>query len=363
MKRNISILLTLMIVAVSSPTYLFAATSPRAIVIAASDFQDVDKDSDRVERTNRILSRIKASKYGKASHFLLVGDVNGKSITLPASNVNTQIRTLKSTVKKTFTSFTDKNITITQGNHEASPGIYYSKSGVHDRTYFGLYVINEDEFPNPDATFSKSKAKAVVQSTAGRLKTYLNNKIKAKYTKPILIACHVPLHFTTRTIKNECSLYGDMIFNVLDQGAKAGLNIIFLYGHNHRDGYEDHLGGAAVFFKPGDTLNLADYNKFAVTTSKETAYKTRKLNFYYMNAGYISRYLSASTCDRTSTMTTMAIYDNTVVFSRFDQNGFHNLKSIGLATNSYNAFLSSSKSYGSSYTATLRKSISSTLIR
>lgn len=55
-----------------------------------------------------------------------------------------------------------------------------------------------------------------------------------------------------------------------------------MYGHNHSNGWDDYLGGAAVYLAKGDNINIAQ--------GSQTNYKEETLNFTYMNAGYTGYY-------------------------------------------------------------------------
>jgi len=69
-------------------------------------------------------------------------------------------------------------------------------------------------------------------------------------------------------------------------------------------------------------------------------YQEVELKFTYMNAGYVG-YFADTGCgvDTTLTMTTFKIHaDGSVIITRYDANGYHNLKAEGKAhiANEYN---------------------------
>lgn len=168
---------------------------------------------------------------------------------------------------------------------------------------------------------------SAVQQTANNLQTYLNAKLSACYTAPIFVISHLPLHYTMRTKNDGDGQYANLIFNVLNKAAEDSLNIVFLYGHDHSNGWDDYLGGAAVYLKKGDSINIAQ--------SSKTTFKTETLNFTYMNAGFTGYYDARNTGDdATLTMTVFQFDDDELTVSRYNANGTHNLKSAGV-TNSY----------------------------
>ena len=117
------------------------------------------------------------------------------------------------------------------------------------------------------------------------------------------------------------------IFDELNIAGAAGLNIIFLYGHNHSSNWDDYLGGAAVFLTKGDSMIVAQGGK--------KTYKEMTLSFTYMNAGYVGYFRSRNDgSERDLTMTVFEITDDKVVIKRYSENGLHDLKSAGVP-NSY----------------------------
>ena len=68
-----------------------------------------------------------------------------------------------------------------------------------------------------------------------------------------------------------------------------------------------------------------------VTPENYKEYQEVELKFTYMNSGYVGYHVEQG-ADWTLTMTTFKIQaDGSVIISRYDENGFHNLKSKGVA--------------------------------
>jgi hypothetical protein len=129
-----------------------------------------------------------------------------------------------------------------------------------------------------------------------------------------------------RTANDGDGMYAKLLFDVINSAARKGLNIVFLYGHDHSNGWDDYLGGASVFLKKGDSILIAQNSK--------TEYKSETLAFTYMNAGFVSYYNDHNGADSTLTMTVFRIKGNELSISRFSANGLHLLKSKGI-TNTY----------------------------
>lgn len=289
-------------------------------VLACSDFQAAS-DSAGQTIVNNILTQIKKD-YPTMNGFLCSGDY---TVNLPGSVSETTSgkNALQQTIQSVYG--TTMNEIYVQGNHDPDDtvGKVLSSSGAHDTADYGVYVINEKDymwFNNEEAT---------IKSTAAALETYLNAKRNAGYTKPIFVMSHLPLHYCmrTRTSGNGDGKYANYIFDVLNEAGNAGLNIIFMFGHNHSNGWDDYLGGAAIYLTKGNKINIAQ--------ASTTNFKEETLAFTYLNAGYVGYYGTTytSSVDKTLTMTVFAISDDEVTVNRYDANGKHLLKNSGV----YNA--------------------------
>lgn len=294
-------------------------------VIAGSDFQNKSGDgSGKVVVQNIIQSMIDGG-ITSVDGFLFAGDywidmIPNKDDTAMLGHVNS----LRDAVKEKYTNLTYDNMVCIQGNHDqVTPdpnknGL--SKSGAHDTNAYGVYVINEDDY------MWHNKDEARIKQTAANLKTYLDEKITNKFSAPIFVVSHLPLHYSMRTKNDGDCMYANLIFDVLNTAGNNGLNIIFMYGHDHSNGWDDYLGGSCVYLAKGSSINIAQ--------SSRTNFKTETLKFTYMNAGFTGYYENWNSADNTLTMTVFQIYGDRVEVSRYSANGIHNLKCKGV-TNHY----------------------------
>ncbi|MEE0884835.1 MAG: hypothetical protein U0L59_06370, partial [Faecalimonas sp.] len=311
-KRLTALLLTLCLVCGVFPATAWAA-GETTYVLAGSDFQAHDGHTAGAGYVSDILDKIKVD-YSTMDGFLFAGDydvnytdsANGKA-------------TLQATVQGVYGTGMDE--IYVQGNHDSDSlvGSTLTASGANDSANYGVFVINEKDYMwyNNDET--------TIKKTATNLETYLNAKRNAEYTKPIFVVSHLPLHYCMRTREGgNDGMHANYIFDVLNEAGAAGLNIIFMFGHNHSHGWDDYLGGASIFLKKGDKINIAQ--------NSTTVFQEETLAFTYMNAGYVGYYGDSytSTVDKTLTMTTFAITDTDVTISRYDSSGTHNLKSAGV---------------------------------
>ena len=220
----------------------------------------------------------------------------------------------------------NQNLIYSEGNHDAPTVEGLTATGNHDplNGTYGLFVINEEDY----GQFGGGGDKIAVD-----LKAYLDEKVgnKSWGNKPVFVLCHVPLHYSYRTLLDQQGRTAYPIVDALNDAGSKGLNIIFLFGHNHSEEYDAYLGGSSVYLKKGDTLLIPSRSNF-----KE--YESVKLNFTYMNVGYVGGYPKSSYgSDSTLTMTTFRIQaDGSVIITRYDKDGYHNLKSAGVRNTGFN---------------------------
>lgn len=295
-------------------------------VIACSDFQNPRGDAAGQTFVTSVLNAMKANDITAADGFICAGDYSHGS----TSAMN--LAALKSAVESVYTI---PNQVYVQGNHDnmtPDPNTNgLSVKGEHDTDDYGVYVINEDDYMwGSNASYSSTSysgmtAQAIVQQTASNLANYLNAKVTAKYAKPIFVVSHLPLHYSMRTKNDGDGMYANYIFDVLNAAGANGLNIIFLYGHDHSNGWDDYLGGSCVYLAKGKNINIAQGSR--------TDFKVETLNFTYMNAGFVGYYENHNGADATLTMTAFQIDRDKVVVSRYSADGRHNLKCAGVTNN------------------------------
>lgn len=207
-----------------------------------------------------------------------------------------------------------------QGNHDPAAAPSLSRSGNNDTPYYGVYVVNDDDYGwyNGDpANMSDGMAGhlSTIQSTASGLKSYLDQKILEGYEKPIFIAAHIPLHYSFRTRAYNDGQYAMYIVEVLNNAAAAGLNIIYLFGHNHSGRSDDYIGGGSVFLTKGDVMFVSQKGNAAATPAAVP------LRFTYMNSGYIAYCANGNPGGNILNMAVFEIRSTNVVVKRCSANG------------------------------------------
>ncbi|MDD6077238.1 MAG: metallophosphoesterase, partial [Clostridiales bacterium] len=248
------------------------AAETSTTVIAGSDFQARNGNAAGATIVNGVIDQIKADGYTKLDGFLFAGDYS------VGATKEADVTYLKDTIHAAYPELTDNTMVLIQGNHDNASeyggaeaglvGNVIDVSGAHDAENYGVYVINEQDYMwrNSDET--------TIQNTANALDAYLDTKVAEGYGKPIFVVSHLPLHYSMRTRNDGDGMYANYIFDVLNDAGAKGLNIIFLYGHDHSNGWDDYLGGSCVYLAKGKNINIAQGSK--------TEFNVETLNFTYM---------------------------------------------------------------------------------
>ncbi len=314
-KRIIALFLCLAMCfsAVAAVFPVSAANGETVYVLAGSDFQP--SGDDYVTGLDVMGGILENAFVDSFDGILFAGDYNRDSY----SETLTGIEELKEEMRSRYGS--DMHEIYIQGNHDPDSmvsGGVLSPSGANDCEDYGVFVINEKDY------MWRNDDEGTVKRTAAALKAYLDEKIMAQYTKPIFIVSHLPLHYCLRTYNDGDGQYANYLFDPINAAAADGLNIVFLYGHNHSNGWDDYLGGSAVYLEKGEKILIAQGSK--------TEYAEETLNFTYMNPGFVSYYSTNNSpfVDDLS-MTVFEITDETLTVTRYGEDGVHDLKNKGLA--------------------------------
>ena len=277
-------------------------------LIAASDFQPKNGGAVGIENVKKILSAMGNAGIKTADGFLFCGDYDFGTFG-NAEETKEGIGLLKDAMNGIVD---EKNMVFVQGNHDAVVGTCgLSLGGNNDPKdgKYGVFVINNDDY----MWYNKDELR--IKRTAQRLIDYLNDKLEKGYDKPIFVLSHLPLHYNLRTVRDGDGKYASYIFDALNEAGKKGLNIFFLFGHDHSNGWDDYLGGSAIYL-----------------ANSQTEFEEKQLNFTYMNAGYTGYYDAHNVgTENTLTMTAFKITaSGAVMISRYSEEGLHNLKSAGV---------------------------------
>lgn len=296
-------------------------------LISCSDFQNPAGDEAGAETVKRILSQI-IKDFPSADGLLCAGDYDFDMTLYMGEDVTQSgIKALEAAVSEIYPDI--KHTVFSEGNHDVYSAVGLAESGGNDpeSLSYGVFVINEDDYMwGSNSNYSEShpgkRSLKIIEETAKSLETYLCEKTQSGFDKPIFIISHIPLHYSIRTKNDGDGMYANLIFDVINKAADCGLNIVYLYGHDHSNGWDDYLGGAAVFLTKGDSINIAQ--------SSRTDFNVETLNFTYMNAGFVGYYDNHNGGDDALTMCVFRIFDDRMEITRYDADGVHNLKSMGI---------------------------------
>ena len=331
MKRLLALLLSaaLLVTLVASmatvPAYAagIEATDEDTILIAFSDFQDKSGINSGKQTLQKLVNTLVDNGLKKADGLFVVGDYNASGSYTSESTISTNVQSMQA-ISDVFSPYVGENILFAQGNHDlaATPGLAPNGNNDPASGEYGVYLIPEDQYGEWGNTPNETK------QAATELKAYLDAKVSANWKKPIFIINHIPLHWGNRTMADGSGSQAYQLFDVLNEAGAKGLNIIYLFGHNHSSGYDDFLGSSAIYLKKGDSIEIAHGTKYQV--------ETETLNFTYMNAGYVGYNSSKdANADTALTLSAFLIRNNEVIITRYDVNGIHNLKSKGIWNSSF----------------------------
>ena len=291
-------------------------------IIACSDYQAEKGHFSSGENIYEVMSKMEEDGVDYADAFFACGDYDYE--------YNDSQAGIESLVYDMSYYVEEENMYFVQGNHdELTPGEDGLNNGRDNDPIdnkFGVFIIHEDEY------MWYNDNESIIGDLSNSLQEYLNNKIEEKFDKPIFILAHLSLHYSMRTYNDGDGQYAKYIFDVLNEAGNKGLNIIYLFGHNHSNGWDDYLGGSSVFLYKGDDILIAENSRYK--------FNSHKLNFTYMNAGYIGYYKKVNEgADDALTMTLFDVYSDRVEISRYSKDGQHNLKSCGVRNKLHNELL------------------------
>lgn len=315
--------------------------NPLATVFVASDYQPEAGFDAPADTLRGLLEAAKAD--GKTIDRLVIcGDyTNDRVLHDYQLSPDEDIEEIRGIAKEEIPGMSDEDMIFVQGNHDKLTE-QITKSGLHDEGDYLIYVLNtEEDFPWKQG--SKSGCLAKVTKSSEAMKKCFDELIRKGEVRPVIIAGHVPLHFTARTSSRHSTgdnLYSSLIFNVVNEAA-GSLDIVYLYGHNHSKGWDCYMGGSSVFKATGDSLLIPSFNELKVDTD---TYIEEKLRFTYLNAGYTGYYMNCApaeyneadpdryaAADMTLTGTVLEIYGDRIVATRYDTEGTHVLGHAGEA--------------------------------
>ncbi len=312
---------------------------PLVTVFFASDYQPEAGFDAPADTLRGLLKAAKAD--GKSiDRIVICGDYTNDAVLHDYQlSPDESIEEIRGIAKEELPGVNDDDMIFVQGNHDRLTE-QITESGLHDEGDYLIYILNtEEDFPWKQGKKSGCLAKVTKSSEA--MKECFDGLISKGETRPVLIAGHVPLHFTARTSSKHSTgdnLYSSLIFNVVNEAA-GSLDIVYLYGHNHSKGWDCYMGGSSVFKAAGDSILIPSFNEYKIDTD---TYSEETLRFTYLNAGYTGYYMNCApsqydegdpdkyaAADMTLTGTVLQVYTDKMVITRYDTSGPHVLGHAG----------------------------------
>lgn len=293
---------------------------PLATLFSASDFQNPDSHEAGAIELERIIQQVLLDGKKNITGALICGDYNaGDDLSEELTTMG--VETIKSILEESWDLSHDE-IYFLQGNHDPSDAPNIDLTGGTDQECYSVYQINHQDFGMLVQDYINEEE--LIIDASKDLKKWLNRKIEENYTNPVFVISHLPLHNSYR----YDNLYSEHLFDVLNCAGEQGLNIFYLFGHNHGKEYDNYLGGDVVYLSKGDSINIPD-----IRGNGSDDYKTEKLAFTYLNAGYLSKPQEdvLSSC-------IFEIYEDRVEITRYSNDGIINLKNKGISSSKDNGW-------------------------
>lgn len=284
------------------------------VLVSGSDFQPDNWDKG-ITTLQGLTDSLKNNGYAGFDGLLFGGDYT-QALGSDYDSSNEGLHVLDDAITDTVNF--DKY--YAQGNHDATGIDLLQPYGNNDNPNapYGVFLVHEDNY---------NAYGGGGQQVAADLTAYCNEKIANGWgNKPIFVISHLPLHYNYRTMKDGGAKTASYIIDALNNASEQGLNIFFLISHNHSGGYDDYLGGGAIYVPKGESILVPD------ASNVSNAPIETELKFTYMNCGYVSYYADMGNgADTALTMCTFRIQQNgDVIVTRYDKDGVHNLKSAGV---------------------------------
>ena len=315
-----------------------AAEDLLATLLFASDYQAEPGMDTPAETLGRILDAAEAD--GKdIDKAVICGDYsNDRVLNNYQIRPDDGIAEAREVIRSKCVNVDADDLIFVQGNHDMMSD-EITPTGLYEYDDYLIYVLNTEDFPWLQGRTSGCLAK--VRGSSAAMKECFDGLIRNGETRPVFIAGHVPLHFTARTSSKHTTgdnLYSSLIFDVVNDAANS-LDIVYLFGHNHSKGWDCYLGGSSVYKAKGDTILIPRFEDYYRSTDE---YSAERLNFTYMNAGYLGYYMNCGTAeydagkidkyraaDESLTGTICEIYADRIVVTRYDAEGVHVLGHAG----------------------------------
>lgn len=326
MKKALSVLLSVLIVITafaplmaSMPIMADAAKADDAyaVVFVASDLQHSEAYTNFVT----LLTTAKNDAYADPPDgILLGGDYNDGADAMTVS-----VPKIMGAVQTVYPDYSEDDMVIVQGNHDST---VYDATGPHEYDDYVVYALNISDYPRGQDSSTANEQKII--DVAADLDTYLTQMKNEGDIRPVFITAHTPMHHSSRGDAGAAA-YGDTIYSkhLFDVINKHGtdLDIVFLFGHNHSQNFDDYIGGSVNFFGKGETIRIPIPD---IAQRGANGYTNETLNFTYMNYGYVgyANNTESETSTNTLTLGVFELCTTTLELTRYSKSGVYTTETI-----------------------------------
>ena len=284
--------------------------TPEAVILTGSDYQS---DEDISWSAWRIASDLygRLSDSAEPDAIVLCGDYTDRGENY-LGDTKKDLANLKEDLEIFYDDTKpDRRLFLVQGEFDRDEG-QFAADGPHETDSAIVYVLNTRTANPWRQGAAGENASNLLRASAANLRAYLAERAAAGERRPVLIATHVPLHFSRRTAEvGGDNLYSGILFDAINEFGDA-LDIVYLFGHNH-GGYGDSgIGGSRICRLPGEPILLPAPAPGEAATVR---YRKETLRFVYMNAGYIG-YCEKVENLRGSSAGVLTLYPDRIEISR-----------------------------------------------
>ncbi len=320
MKKVLAVLLSVLVVFMAVVPFVAGAAKAEdayAVVFSASDLQHSEAYNNFVE----LLTTAKNDAYADPPDgMLLGGDYNDGNDAL-----STSLPKIMGAVQTVYPGYSEDNMVIVQGNHDST---VHDATGAHEFEHYVVYALNISDYPRGQDSNTANEQK--IKDLAANLDTYLTQMKNTGDTRPVFITAHTPMHHSSRG-DGGGSAYGDTIYSkhLFDVINKHGtdLDIVFLFGHNHSQNFDDDIGGAVNYFGKGESIRIPIPD---IAQRGPNGYTNETLNFTYMNYGYVgyANNTESETSTNTLTIGAFELCTTTIELTRYSKTGVYTTETI-----------------------------------
>ena len=283
MKRIVSLVLCLVMVVGLVPMSVFAAETPLAAAIFASD---IHEESTSLTGSGTSAMKSVLAKIGtNGVTYNTIGFVGDTYTDIAGSEAD-----MTSAAQTALGQ--NAGVYYAWGDHDAKSDISSESGLLYSGDYHYIYHISDEDM--------RSKAGATATNVESAISAFETAAASMDKSKVLFIMSHVPLHD-----RRDDNTYANDWYTAIKAVADT-MEVVVFWAHNHTG--ENEVDQAAYYVARDGSETITIYGGDTVTP-----------NFTYMNAGYI--YAAGQNPSRKGVATTVEIYADSLVFQDYSASG------------------------------------------